>query len=265
MMDYSFQKYEELCRAIVDAGYATPTMREHLSGNSERRFVLLRHDIDHTMLPALDMARMENELGITSTYYVRYKEHVMDPGLMRQIEDLGHEIGYHYETLDKGEGNFGLAIKIFADELETMRQHARIDTIAMHGNPLSPYNNRDLWTQYSFRDYNILGEAYLSVDFAEVCYFSDSGRSWDERYKIHDTSSDGRKVRISHTDEIISIVRNGEIDKMYILVHPIIWTKSLPLWYRELVRLNIIKVGKILIRQQRTLTSLQREYARSLK
>lgn len=45
----------------------------------------------------------------------------------------------------------------------------------MHGNPLSPRDNRELWKKYKFKDFGIIGEAYLSIDFNEVSYFTDTG------------------------------------------------------------------------------------------
>jgi len=249
MVDYSFKKYIELCKAIADSDYEVLTMQEYFSNKNSKKFILLRHDIDHTIIPGLDMAKMENEMGIKSTYYIRSKKKILNPEIIKQIGDLGHEIGYHYETLDKAGGDYNLAIKIFEEELNALRKYCQIRTIAMHGNPLSKYNNRDLWQQYDFKKYGLSGEAYLSIDFNEVCYLSDSGRSWDEKYKIHDiTTQTNAKVTITNTDELIDIIENNKLDKLYILTHPIIWTRNKPVWYKELVRLNIIKVGKIFIK-----------------
>lgn len=249
MVDYSFKKYIELCKTITDSDYEVLTMQEYFSNKNSKKFILLRHDIDHTIIPGLDMAKMENEMGIKSTYYIRSKKKILNPEIIKQIGDLGHEIGYHYETLDKAGGDYNLAIKIFEEELNALRKYCQIRTIAMHGNPLSKYNNRDLWQQYDFKKYGLSGEAYLSIDFNEVCYLSDSGRSWDEKYKIHDiTTQTNAKVTITNTDELIDIIENNKLDKLYILTHPIIWTRNKPVWYKELVRLNIIKVGKIFIK-----------------
>ena len=49
----------------------------------------------------------------------------------------------------------------------------------MHGSPMSPYDNRLLWTKYDYRDYGIIGEPYFDVDFSEVAYYTDTGRRWD--------------------------------------------------------------------------------------
>lgn len=252
MFDFSFGKYGELCRALSECGYASVTMREYLSGNTPGKVVVLRHDIDHTIHPGVDMAELEHACGLRSTYYVRFKEHIMDRSAIKKIEGMGHEIGYHYETLDKAGGDYQRALIIFKEELRRLRQDYEINTIAMHGNPLSRLNNRDLWKKYDFKGHDLLGEAYLSVDFNKITYFSDSGRSWSDKYKIHDTvAQDGPRLSVQSTDELIELVQSGRAEKLYILVHPIIWTRNLPVWYKELVRLNMIKAGKMLIRYAR--------------
>jgi hypothetical protein len=67
----------------------------------------------------------------------------------------------------------------FLKNLEAMRKIADIKTICMHGSPMSPYDNRLLWTKYDYRDYGIIGEPYFDVDFSRVAYYTDTGRRWD--------------------------------------------------------------------------------------
>ena len=43
-----------------------------------------------------------------------------------------------------------------------------IETICMHGSPLSRYDNRKIWEKYNYRDYGIIGEPYFDVDFRKV-------------------------------------------------------------------------------------------------
>jgi len=50
----------------------------------------------------------------------------------------------------------------------------------MHGNPLTAHDNRDISNenpQAEFDEFDLLGEAYLSMDFTDVTYFSDTGRT----------------------------------------------------------------------------------------
>ena len=48
---------------------------------------------------SLRTARIESELGIKGTYYFRMIPESFDDRVIKQIYDLGHEIGYHYEDV----------------------------------------------------------------------------------------------------------------------------------------------------------------------
>jgi hypothetical protein len=78
----------------------------------ESNYIILRHDVDSRPGMALKMAELENRKDICSTYYFRFTKNIFDPGIIRRVSDLGHEIGYHYEVLSKAGGNFEEAIRL---------------------------------------------------------------------------------------------------------------------------------------------------------
>jgi hypothetical protein len=47
----------------------------------------------------------------------------------------------------------------------------------------SHHVNFDMWSTIVLRISVIIGDAYRSVDFSNMLYLSDTGRSWDQRYK----------------------------------------------------------------------------------
>lgn len=247
--DFTLDKYRDLCNAILVSGYLTTTVVDHLTkGIESDKFVILRHDVDKMPQNALEMAKIENELGIRSTYYFRTTKNVLKPDIIRQISDIGHEIGYHYETLVKANGDAKHAIDIFEKELSTLRDICEIKTICMHGNSFSKWDNRDLWKSYDFRDYGIIGEAYLSINFEQILYLSDSGGSWDNsKIRIKDTvSSNSLKslIRAKDTYDIINILNSGAVGKLCILAHPDRWNNSLDKWLYEAISKQIRNVGK---------------------
>jgi len=121
----------------------------------------------------------------------------------------------------------------------------------MHGNPLSPHDNREMWTDEApgVDHYDLLGEAYLSMDFTDVTYFSDTGRTWrDGGLKIKDhTMGEGEKsVQVDGTERLAALFRERELDRACLLAHPERWVDSLP----ELVAarskdgaVNVVKRG----------------------
>ncbi len=104
-MDFTLSRYKELCLALLDSGYTPLTVYSYLvlggqKNNNNNKLVVLRHDIDRKPKNALRMAKLEHELGIQSTYYFRFP-YTFKPDIIRKINDLGHEVGYHYEVLSK--------------------------------------------------------------------------------------------------------------------------------------------------------------------
>ncbi len=225
--DFTYETYKALLEACKRQGIETLTVREYLAAEGlPDRFVILRHDVDRKPENALDFARMEAEYDATSTYYVRTVDETFDPWLLDSLESLGHEVGYHYEDVDRTDGDIKAAHRSFQRHLARMRAHVTVDTVCMHGNPLTPHDNRDMWGEMpDFDQYDLLGEAYLSVDFTDVLYFSDTGRTWRDgalKIKDHTVGEDGKDVQVGTTAELIDLVRRRE-DSYCLLTHPDRW------------------------------------------
>lgn len=66
-------------------------------------YLVLRHDVDVSLLPALRMAQIDHDLGVRSTYFIWLSSTIYNPlegrniSMMKQICALGHEIGLHYD------------------------------------------------------------------------------------------------------------------------------------------------------------------------
>ena len=104
--DFTFVKYKELCETIVESKYLTLTFSQYFSLKSiPDMFIILRHDVERQIGYALRMAKLENDLGITSTYYFRKKEEVFKPEIIKEIANMGHEMGYRCEALDKAKAD----------------------------------------------------------------------------------------------------------------------------------------------------------------
>ena len=257
--DFTFAKYQELCETIVESNYTTLTFNQYFSLKAlPEKFIILRHDIERQVDYALRMARLENDLGIISTYYFRMKKDVFTPEIIKKIAEMGHEVGYHYEVLDKAKGDFESAIEIFEDELKKFREVCEVKTICMHGNPFSKWVNKDLWIKYNFTDFDIIGEPYLSIDYKKVLYLTDTGRRWNSRFSVKDVvdvNVNQTSEKIENTDDIISIITEAHVDQMCILAHPSRWNYSISRWLKELVLQNLKNVGKAILVKYRTRSS----------
>ncbi len=227
--DFTKYKFQELCEAVASV-YPTITMAEYMDRRYTDSFILMRHDVDRMPKRALETAKIEHELGIKSTYYFRMTKSVFKPQIIRQINEMGHEIGYHYETLSEANGNSEKALDLFKSHLEDLRQICDVKTICMHGRPLSKYDNRELWKKYDFKDFGITGEAYLSVG-KELNYFSDTGRTWKFGSNLRDyIPGKAEQTYANTTEDLIELIKSQQLDNLYILTHPERWPSSTVGW-----------------------------------
>lgn len=253
-MDFTLSAYKQLISTLQSKGYFFQTFEEYVK-NSKEKVVMLRHDVDRKPGNSLKTALLENGLGIRASYFFRTILQTLKPEIIKKIADLGHEIGYHYENLTTCGGDFRLAIDDFRLSLEKLRKLYPVKTICMHGSPLSKWDNRDLWKKYDYRDFGIIAEPSFDVDFEEVFYLTDTGRSWNNfkvsvRDKVKKTGVRGQRsevgnLKLRKTRDIIEALEKGLLpDKVMINTHPQRWDDRFGPWVRELIWQNVKNVVK---------------------
>lgn len=252
MRDFTLKIYKELLTTIFDFGYIITPLENYLSDNNlGDKLMLFRHDVDKNPFNALNMAKLENELGIKASYYFRIVKESYDENIIKEVVKLGHEIGYHYEDLSLTKGNLEKAIKSFEENLNEFRQFYPVKTICMHGSPLSKWDNRLLWQEYNYRDFGIIGDPYFDIDFNRVLYLTDTGRRWNgHSFSIRDKVESKYKYNLKSTKEIIVALTNNELpDQIMINVHPQRWDDNMFLWIKELICQNFKNIGKLLLQK----------------
>ncbi|TAH69106.1 MAG: hypothetical protein EWM47_07495 [Anaerolineaceae bacterium] len=241
IMDFSLAMYAEVCKALQS--HSVVTVQEYLSNKPKPPYVVLRHDVDRSLKYALAMAKLEHEYGIESTYYFRYPN-TFNSKVIEQIYDLGHEIGYHYEVLDKARGDSRKAIAIFQKELEVFRKFFPVKTICMHGNPLTRWDGRNLWSLYDFRDYGLLGEAFLSCSDIPI-YLTDTGRNWNGDLNFKDKLKAEKENRnLKSTVDVIQFLNSKKVSCIYLNCHPERWGPGTLGWLKALLRDHLFNFGK---------------------
>lgn len=237
-LDFTTNKFRELCISIAE-NYPTITLAEYFKSinNLPKQFIIMRHDVDGKAGPSLRTALIENEYDIRATYYFRTKKDIFVPGIIKQIKNMGHEIGYHYETLSTCKGDYAKAFTLFGEEVNQFRSLASLDTISMHGASLSKYDNRNLWDKYDFKKFGIIGEAYLSIG-KDLNYFTDTGRGWNSKYNLRDYIPGQVPLHFAETtDELIELIKTKKLNNLYITLHPDRWTSSgtgwVMFWFKD--------------------------------
>jgi hypothetical protein len=248
--DFTLYKYRQLCDSILRLSCPILTIGQFLDAQQPQELtIILRHDIDRSLSSALRMAELEATLGISATYYVRFTRQVFHASEIRQLYNLGHEVGYHYEALAKANGDLHQAEAIFSQELQQLREIVPVNTVSMHGSPLSRWHNLDLWQEHDLKDYDIKGEASLSVDYSESYYFTDTGRNWNSsRYNLRDHVASRTPVqKIASTDDLIKFIPEAKDCPVFISAHPNRWADTWLGWGASAVSDWIINQAKWLI------------------
>lgn len=254
MKDFTTQQYARLIKALKSRGYRFVTFAEFLKSAPDEKVVVLRHDVDLKPANSMRIATIENHLGAKASYYFRAVPESWDDDIIRAIASLGHEIGYHYESLTTTGGNVTEAYADFCKNLEKLRLLAPVATICMHGSPRSPYDSKDLWKTYDYHDLGIEGEPYFDVDFNHTFYLTDTGRRWDG-YKVsvrdkvgHEQEWEQAGLAFHTTEQIIKALNADALpSRIMITTHPQRWSDGFVPWLRELCMQKAKNVVKRMI------------------
>lgn len=252
-MDFTIKKYINLLEALKGSVYSFQTFAEY-SKRPNDHALMLRHDVDALPKNSLHFAKIQAERGVKGTYYFRIVSQSFDENIIREIASLGHEIGYHYETMDSCRGNVDEAYDEFCRNLEKFKNIADIKTISMHGSPLSKFDNRDIWKKYDYKKLGIIAEPYFDLNFNDIYYITDTGRRWDGHlYNLRDkatadnpiSNADFLKLRFRTSQDIINAINSNKYPQQAMLnFHPQRWhDKTLP-WTKELLWQNVKNQGK---------------------
>lgn len=202
-MKFTYESYTSLLHCLRKQGYI---ISSYHNWEQSSRCVILRHDIDNDIEKALALAKVEQELGVTSTFFVLVSSDFYNifsaksENLLKEIAACGHEIGLHFDEVRYPE------IVTPEDACEKILQEAKllsvavgkqVDTVSMH-RPSKMMLEADLQIPGMINSYG-------QVFFKEFKYLSDSRRRWRE--------------------PVEEIVAAKTFDRLHILTHAI--------WYNE--------------------------------
>jgi len=251
MRDFTYARFETLLQFLINHEYCPVSLVDYFFHKDEnKRQVIMRHDVDRHPTNALKIAKFEHSQNICSSYYFRYPS-TYTPIIIKTIAGLGHEIGYHYEVLSKANGDVTLAFQLFREELAEFRKICEVKTCCAHGSPLSSFDNRTLFSSCQFSDFDLIGDAHLSVS-PDIPYFSDTGRSWGMHGNMRDRlpMSDSM-LDIQNTDDLERHLQNSDYPEIYLVVHPERWNDPGVRWYLQYGQDILFNAGKRILRKTR--------------
>jgi hypothetical protein len=191
--DFTLEHYKECLESAMDKGYRIGPVCDYEKLGD--KYILLRHDVDFCLDYAYEMAMVDADMDISSTFYVMLQSttyNALSPNnmeLLRLIDDYEHEIGWHIDS------RHSLALEYSLLESITGQ---KVKSFARHYMTLTPPTEQPLLIDAM--DWKRLG----------VKYISESSRNWREGCMCNWI---------------------GKKDKLEILTHPIWWvTDSKSRW-----------------------------------
>jgi hypothetical protein len=180
--------YRAFLSKAKQAGYAFVRFGESDRVPSQP-YILLRHDIDLSPRYAAEMAKLERDAGIASTYFVLIDGqfyNILRPDNIRHlrtIHDLGFEIGLHFSVTQSTKASVEDEIEYQVRTLESIIE-APVRSISQH-DPVNTGAYRPVSSRYV--------DAYAAFDRLGLLYVSDSGKMW-RQYTLDTALDTGRNL-----------------------------------------------------------------------
>lgn len=143
--DFSFEYFRKILNAALDNFQCHRICQapEFLEKAAGRPLLFLRHDVDIDLTRALQMARIENELGIQATYMVIVDSplyRLEDAGskrILKELESMEHEVALHFvisEEINRTEGYPGSLVDDIQISCERLQQitGTEVQSVSFH-------------------------------------------------------------------------------------------------------------------------------------
>lgn len=206
---FTYKHYKETITRYKQANYEVISFQEYISDSEKYdagKFMILRHDIDLNMHSAFRMAQADHEVGVHSTFFIRIHADRYNPfsyeniSYLNQIQDMGHEIGLHFEP--------GMAFEFSKDPYSYANDQKMIfealirkPFIGMSTHEPARADAPD-FIENIFKEWGLKYHAYEDRFIKDIKYLSDSGGRWREQCFSNWVN---------------------KVDKLQVLVHPFWW------------------------------------------
>jgi hypothetical protein len=176
-----------MLKQALRQGYKITNFRDYPKVKNQPKIILLRHDIDYSPQRAFVMAKIEKDLGIKSTYFVRVHGEYYHPFdrqsylIIKQIIEFGHEIGLHSEARSLARAFKIPVSQLFCMEKEILERvfDLKVISAAEHADL---GRSQNYWQKHLFTliDKKKGGIKFFPQQFSQFKYLSDSLGRWRE-------------------------------------------------------------------------------------
>jgi hypothetical protein len=237
--DFTLKGYENMLSEGLKNNYAFHSFNE-ITHDHAKKVCYLRHDIDADVQAAYELAMIEKDLGIRSTYFFMMRSPVYNifsranHRLVEKIISAGHHLGIHFD--ENFAANYPADLqKLIDNERKIFETNFGMNTNVVSFHQPSP---RILNEEVQLDG---LINTYCKSLFRDIHYISDSNKIWKNEHPF-------------------DVFRNSIYEKVQLLIHPMWWVFNKNYTTRAIWK-------KILIRsfhqKQAQLTETERAYGDS--
>ena len=212
---FSYDEYKEII-SLIQKHLPIVNFNDVIDNNLDK-YCVIRHDVEYSLDRALQLAQLENELNVKSTYCIQVRNNIYNAisdkniELVKQIHALGHEIALHQDPPAGLDDNglkkyllqdikvlsmyYDLPIKVFSyhrPKQEYLQKYFTVeDKINTNGDKFFHYFN---------------GGGTIKPEERDITYLADSNHLWKW--------GDPKNVDFS------------KINKLQMNMHPYSWSKE---------------------------------------
>ncbi len=207
MKEFNYSDYRDFINTLKKDYSFTCFSKVKNSDEPIERKILLRHDIDLSLEKALEMAEIENELGVSATYFLYLRSpfynifSIKEEKIIQRIIELKHNIGLHFDFAkyqDLSISQMSLQIKREVEFMQNFYSNI-LDSVSFH-RPLPP----EFFSKLELGNCPHVFEPVFVNNFK---YLSDSRGIWRYGHPLDSKEYAGKK-------------------SMHILIHPIWWNNE---------------------------------------
>lgn len=204
--DFTLANYKHLIQLAKDNGFQFILHKDEF--DKDRKDVIWRHDVEFEPDIALEMAKIEHDLGVRATYFFQLHSHYYNlvdvhyNEIFHTIKKLGHHVGLHFDSAYwkiSNEQDLDKYITIDRQYLET-NLGVEIDTFSFHNT--TPFTQSCL--EYKYGD---LINVYASFFKKNYNYCGDSLGYW-------------------RFDRLEDVLKDPNIQHLQVLTHDANWSKE---------------------------------------
>ena len=213
MNKFSYKEYVSIIENIIN-NYNVVDYTD--VNENTKSFAIIRHDIEFSLSRALKLAQIDNELGVTSSFFVQLRNNCYNTlskenlSIINQISKLGHYIGAHINTSNLMSLDNKELTKFILQDITTLQEYTglKIDRFSFHRptkkqleKPIKIPNIINAYDDLYFHYFE--GEKPINLN---ILYLADSNHQWKWGKPTLNNFANHKKLHINF--------------------HPFSWTKN---------------------------------------